>query len=207
MSDSKELGAVFFSGHDWANLDRLDALCKFKFLISDDFNVGQDAVPGNNARCGYFCSFLRGPALDWAAAIAVSSPDTLNSYPGFVEACRQHFGVSSETLQIQRRGELNGLKWGTDPTIFFAEFDRLTHLLGITADEAKITHVEARLPKEVKQLLAEQALIFNNYSTMRTRLITMYALGALGGKHGKVLTVCSNCGKKGHQTSDCRSKN
>jgi len=196
---------VYFYGHNWEDLDRLVALSYFHFSANNEYDVvAEDGTPlnaGEVARSGYLASFFRGPALDWVAANR-TVPGTMAPFTAFVIAVKQHFGVSDETTQIVRRGELDRLKWGNDVSVFFAEFDRLTSLLGITAAEAKITHVLARVPPHVNKLLAEQALVFNDYGTMRARLITMWALGAFGAPKSTV--TCSKCGKKGHATSDCR---
>lgn len=192
---------IYFYGHDGQNLDRLVALANFKFLIGDDFDLPNNG--DETLRSGYLASDFRGAALDWAVAVSATTPQVLRNFNGFVTACKQHFGISNETVQIMRRGELEALRWGADVAVFFAEFDRLTFALGITSDESKITSVLAKLPHTVSKLLAEQALVFNNYHTMRQRIITMWALGAFGKSTDAA--ACSACGKRGHQASNCRS--
>lgn len=192
---------VFFYGHDGQNLDRLVALAKFKFLAEEAYFVaaGQDAT----VQSGYLITKFRGAALDWAVAVSNTTPQSLANFTGFVTACKEHFGISDETVQIMRRGELDSLRWGSDVAVFFAEFDRLTFGLGITSDEAKITMVTSKLPGHISKLLAEQALNFNSYTTMRQRIITMWALGAFGKPTDAA--TCSVCGKRGHNASNCRS--
>ena len=204
---------IYFYGHDGQNLDRLVALAQFKFLAEDAYYVAPPtaatatapASAGGDAtiQSGYLITRFRGAALDWAVAVSQSNPRTLINFRGFVTACKEHFGISDETVQIMRRGELDSLRWGHDVAVFFAEFDRLTFGLGINSDEAKITMVSSKLPAHVNKLLAEQALVFNSYSTMRQRIITMWALGAFGKSTDAA--TCSMCGKRGHNASNCRS--
>lgn len=192
---------IYFYGHDGQNLDRLVALAKFKFLAEEAYFVaaGQDAT----VQSGHLITKFRGAALDWAVAVSNTTPQSMSNFDGFVTACKEHFGISSETVQIMRRGELDSLRWGHDVAVFFAEFDRLTFGLSITSDEAKITMVLSKLPANINKLLAEQALVFNSYSTMRQRIITMWALGAFGKSTDAA--TCSVCGKRGHNASNCRS--
>ncbi|KAL7920403.1 hypothetical protein ACQKWADRAFT_298434 [Trichoderma austrokoningii] len=99
---------VHFYGHDGQNLDRLVALAKFKFLVGEDYAV---AVGGDATRqSGYLASFIRG---DWAVAVTTTIPATLSNFDGFVSACKEHFGITDETVQIMRRGELESPGFGT----------------------------------------------------------------------------------------------
>lgn len=207
---AEEKNKIFFYGSNWDDLDRLVALSRFHFIAHEEFNILEEdgTTPraiGDRARAGYLAGSFRGPALDWVVSVSNAAPDTLASFTGFVVAVKQHFGIDDETTQILRRGELERLTWSSDVSVFFAEFDRITFSLGILSDEAKIAHVIAKCPPHIKKLLAEQALNFNNYFTMRARLTTMWALGAFG----QVKPTCSKCGKKGHSAADCRgsSKN
>jgi hypothetical protein len=135
------------------------------------------------------------------------------NYDTFVMEVRNAFGISDQGLEAQRRGELEALKWQTDLPVFFAEFDRLTQLLNLAGNQTKIALVRSKLPLHVQKLLAEQALNFHDYGTMRERLLTMWSLDpgkaitGTGSGAGKKRPRCGRCGKKGHTAADCRAKN
>ena len=200
---------ILFFGHNWQDMGRLEALAQFEFLQDGDYSTdGPDGtrVPNHYARVGYLAARFRGPALDWAAKVIASQPGLLNNYPAFVTGVKQHFGIDDETIQIQNREELDKLVWGRDVSVFFAELDRICFSLSVSTNEAKINLVLSKLPARVKQLLAEQALTFNNYDTMRSRLTTMWMLGAFGQGGALSHLKCSKCGKKNHTAANCRSE-
>jgi hypothetical protein len=197
---------LLFYGHNWHDLDRLVTLAKFYFTSDEVYNLDDNGLC--QARAGYLVQSFRGPALDWASSQA---PAATFHFDNFVTACKAHFGVVAETTTILLRGELERLKYGSDVTAFFAEFDRLTLGLGINAGETKVVMVRERLPNKIKTLLAEQALVFHDYDTMRQRLITMWALDPNRHQTGDFQPAparqkCSACGKKGHTAPNCRSK-
>jgi hypothetical protein len=152
--------------------------------------------------------------LDWVGQASQVSANFFDKYDAFIIDVRNAFGISDAGLEAQRRGELESLKWNSDLPVFFAEFDRLTQLLNLTGHEVKIALVRTKLPQHVQKLLAEQALNFANYETMRERLLVMWSLDpgrSIGGAGtsgtGKKRPRCGRCGKKGHTAPDCRSKN
>lgn len=204
-STSKD--SILFYGHNWHDLERLVTLARFHFTTDDVYTPNDAGL--NAARAGYLTQCFRGAALDWAAS---ATPAQVNSFDVFVISCKAHFGVVEETTTILQRSELENLKYGNDVPSFFAEFDRLTSALGIANDETRIVHVRERLPVRIKTLLAEQALTFYDYSTMRTRLITMWALDphrqnpTSDFPNAPARPKCGNCGKKGHTAPNCRSK-
>lgn len=209
MASSDASSSVTFDGSNWEDLTRLVTLARLDFLVSpDDYD-------GEPARCAHLCSKFRGAALDWVGSVHSANPAVFDNYDQFVEAARNQFGISDQGLSAQRRGQLEGLKWQHDLPIFFAEFDRLTHLLGLDGDAVKIALVRSKLPQHVQKLLAEQALDFANYDTMRERLLTMWSLDpsrriaeSSGSSTGtKKKPRCGRCGRKGHTASDCRAKN
>lgn len=122
---------------------------------------------------------------------------------------REAFGVADNNITALLRRDLDQLQWSPNVPTFFAEFDRLTLGLGIQAHETKVAMVEAKLPSPIKKLLAEQALSFSNYDTMRERLNCMWALDPTRGKTTITNPTrkprCGNCGRKGHNSFDCRS--
>lgn len=208
MVSQPDSDAPTFDGSNWEDLTRLVTLANLAFFQDDDY----DEAP--RKQCAFLATHFRGPALDWVGSITASTPATLNSFEGFVEAARNQFGISDTGLSAQRRGQLEALKWHSDLPVFFAEFDRLTHLLGLTGDAVRIALVRNKLPTAVQKLLAEQALDFANYDTMRERLLTMWNLDpgrrtseAVVPLTNKKRPRCGKCGKKGHTATDCRSKN
>ena len=209
MASSDASSSVTFDGSNWEDLTRLVTLARLTFLVSPD------EYDGEPARCAYLAQFFRGAALDWVGSVQASTPAVFSDYDGFVEAARNQFGVSDQGLSAQRRGQLEGLKWQHDLPVFFAEFDRLTHLLGLQGDAVKIALVRSKLPQHVQKLLAEQALDFANYDTMRERLLTMWSLDPSrrianpgdSSRPSQKKPRCGRCGRKGHTASDCRAKN
>jgi len=205
----------YFDGSNWQDLQRLVTASRMKFLQTSALDP--DPYEEDSAKCAYLISFLKGPALDWAGAQYDANAQVVNQFSVFVQNLRNTFGVSDEGLAAQRRGQLEGLKWQSDLPVFFAEFDRLTQLLQINDDAAKIAMVRNKLPLQVQKLLAEQALNFAHYGTMRERLITMWALDphrqsavastASPASGSKKRPRCGKCGRKGHTASDCRKGN
>lgn len=204
-----EQNTLLFHGNNWEDLDRIVALAKFEFLQNDDYD-------DNDVRkCAYLSQRLAGPALDWVTNTYTSSAASFEEFDGFIVALKQAFGVEANSIQAIRRRGLDDLRWGVNVPVFFAEFDRLTFQLNITDHGTKIMMVQTKLPVSVKTLLAQQALDFANYETMRERLITMWALAptntsGVGGPSSVTKKPrCGSCGKKGHSAPDCRggSKN
>lgn len=197
-----DLGDLKFNGSNWQDLNRIVALAKFQFRQDEDYD-------GNDQRkCAYLASRYDGPALDWVATL----PDTaMSNYEAFVNATREAFGIADNNITALLRRDLDNLQWSRDVPVFFSEFDRLTLALGITSHETRVTMVEAKLPMAMKVRLAEQALSFANYDTMRERFNCMWAMDPSRGKATGTTKKpkCTSCGKKGHQASECRgpSKN
>lgn len=204
-----DVSSISYNGSNWEDLDRLIALARFKFLQDDEYD---DNDP---RKCAYLASQFSGPALDWVSSTYAASPASFEDFAGFIIAVKNAFGVEATGLTALRRSKLDDLHWGRDVPVFFAEFDRLTLQLGITDHGTKIVMVQAKLPTPLKSKLAEQALNFENYETMRERLISMWALdpyrhaGPSGSNAPAKKPRCGSCGKKGHTAADCRrgSKN
>lgn len=197
-----------FNGSNWEDLDRIIALSRFQFFQSSEYD------DDDLRKCAYLATQFEGPALDWAVNTHSTSAATFQDFDGFVVACKQAFGVEDTGITALRRQALDDLKWSRDVPVFFSEFDRLTLQLNITDHGTKIVMVRAKLPTTILKLLAEQALDFANYETMRERLITMWALDPTPGGRGPSSAApkkprCGSCGKKGHTASNCRggSKN
>jgi hypothetical protein len=190
-----------FNGSNWQVLNQIEALARFHFLQDDDYD-DSDA-----RKCAYLACRFDGPALDWVASLPETS---MASYPAFLDATRQAFGVADNNITALLRRDLDSLQWNKDVPVFFAEFDRLTLSLGITSHETRVAMVESKLPMMMKVRLAEQCLSFSNYDTMRERFNGMWAMDPSRGKAtGSTKKArCASCGKKGHQASECRgSKN
>lgn len=208
MVTSVEHDDVSFDGSNWQDLTRLVTIARLTFLQDEDY----DDAP--RKQCAFLAQSFRGAALDWVGSYQAAVPTAFNNFDGFVEAARNQFGISDQGLSAQRRGQLEALTWRPDLPVFFAEFDRLTHLLDLNGDAVKIALVRSKLPTHVAKLLAEQALDFANYSTMRERLLTMWSLdpsrrvaqsGPSSEGTNKKRPRCGRCGKKGHTATDCRA--
>ena len=193
-----------FNGSNWQELNRIVSLAKFAFLQDSDYD---DDHP---RQCAYLASQYTGPALDWVATAHTNNTAIFAHFDGFVTATREAFGIADNNITALLRRDLDALKWNSNVPVFFSEFDRLTLGLGITGHETRIAMVEGKLPMSMKMRLAEQALSFANYDTMRERFNCMWALDPSRG--GEVTQAkkprCGSCGKKGHKASECRgSKN
>jgi hypothetical protein len=204
MVSTPEDDTVTFNGSNWQELNRLVALARFAFLQDSDYD------DNDSKKCAYLCGKYSGAALDWVASSYHTNPAIFNDFGNFIEATRQAFGIADNNITALLRRELDQLSWQTDTPVFFAEFDRLTVALGITSHETRVAMVEAKLPLSMKTLLASQALSFANYDTMRERFNCMWAMDPSRSKkvtHPGKKPRCGSCGKKGHTSTDCRSKN
>lgn len=189
-----------FNGSDWQMLNRVVALARFQFTLDDEFD-------NNEARkCAYVAQHFTGPALDWVSTLP-NQAAVFTHFDGFVEATRQAFGIADNNITALLRRDLDQLSWQSDVPIFFAEFDRLTFALGITSHETRVAMVEQKLPLAMKLRLAEQALHFANYDTMRERFNCMWAMDPTRGQatQSRKKPRCGNCGRQGHPASVCRS--
>jgi hypothetical protein len=204
MAPALDAETTKFNGSNWQELNRLVAQARFHFLQDDDF----DDNP--NRRCAYLAARFDGPALDWVASRTNNNLALFADFNAFITETRQAFGIADNNIDALLRRELDQLTWHADAPVFFAEFDRITLALGITSHETRVAMVEAKLPPHLKVLLAQQALSFSNYETMRERFNCMWALDPTRGKNvtsKKAKPRCGSCGKKGHQATDCKSKN
>lgn len=199
-----ELTADRFNGSNWHVLNRVVALCKFRFLESDD-------TPDESQKCALLARHYEGAALDWVASAHSTNNKLFLTFTAFVNSTREAFGIADNNITALLRRELDQLEWQSDVPVFFSEFDRLTLALAITSHETRVALVEQKLPLRLKVLLAEQSLSFSNYDTMRERFNGMWAMDPTRGKkvtQGSRKPRCGTCGKKGHVASDCRgSKN
>lgn len=203
MVQTDDSGQDKFNGSNWHVLNRLVALAKFQFIQDDDYSPSHQ-----RNRCAYLAQRFDGPALDWVASAHAANANIFTDFDGFLTATREAFGIADNNIIALLRRDLDQLQWQTDVPVFFAEFDRLTFALNIKSHETRIAMIEQKLPLRLKCLLAEQALSFSNYETMRERFNGMWAMDPTRGKQvtqGKKKTKCSSCGKKGHVASDCRS--
>lgn len=192
-----------FDGSNWPELNRAIATAKFLFVQDDDYDNNQPR------RCAYLAATFKGPALDWVASHHNGDPAAWGTFDQFVTNVREAFGVHDNNITALVRRELDQLTWHVDVPVFFAEFDRLTRALNITSHETRVALVEQKLPPHMKMKLAEQALSFANYETMRERFNLMWAMDPTRQKQvtqGKAKKPrCGSCGKKGHKSSECRS--
>jgi hypothetical protein len=193
---------VKFDGSNWQILGRVVTLSRFQFAQSDDYDDDE------SRRCKYLCLQFSGPALDWAGTALSTNPRWFDNFDNFVVRVREAFGVADNNIIALLRRDLDQLRWTTDVPTFFAEFDRITIGLGITNHETRVAMVEAKLPLAMKVKLAEQALSFSNYETMRERFNCMWAMDPSRGlaTNSKAKPRCGNCKKKGHTAAECRAK-
>lgn len=202
MVSVSEADEPLFNGSNWQDLNRIIALANFQFLQDADY---QDSQP---MKCAYVAQRFTGAALDWVASAHQTRPGIFESYTQFVLEVRQAFGIADNNITALLRRDLDQLHWNPEVPSFFAEFDRLTLALSITSHETKVALVEQKLPAHMKKLLAEQALSFSNYDTMRERLNCMWALDPTRGKtvtNKPSRPRCGRCGKRGHTATGCRS--
>lgn len=200
MVSSPDKDEPKFNGSNWQVLNRVVALARFQFLQDNDYDDDEQR------KCAYLAACYEGPALDWATSVHATNLAVFQHFNGFVTATREAFGIADNNITALLRRDLDQLRWTADVPVFFAEFDRLTLGLGITSHETRVAMVESKLPQAMKVRLAEQALSFANYDTMRERFNCMWALdpsrGVATGTTKK--PRCGSCGKKGHTASECR---
>lgn len=195
---------IRFNGSNWQDLTRLVTLCKLYFLQDSEY------TDDHNARCALLAACFEGPALDWVVEKTGTNYAIFSTFEAFVTSTREAFGVADNNITAYVRRELDQLQWNDNVPVFFSEFDRLTSALNITSHETRVAMVMQKLPLRMKQLLAQQALSFANYDTMRERFNCMWAMDPTSGKTvtlGKQKPRCGSCGKKGHVASNCRTKN
>lgn len=202
--------ALSFDGSNWEDLNRLVMQSTLARLLESEVNTDAE-------QSAWLSRHFVGPPLDWVASEYANDNAlfTGRTFQNYVAAVRQHFGISDDGLRARRRGQLEGLSWNSaDLPTFFAEFDRLVAANQVAGDEAKITLLRSKIPTHVQKLLAEQALDFANYDTMRERLLTMWALDpnrntavrhSGGGSSSRHRPKCGRCGKKGHKASECHA--
>lgn len=200
MVSTPEADDAKFNGSNWQVLNQVVALSRFQFMQDSDYD------DDDRRRCAHLASRFTGPALDWVATIVARSPAVMNDFDGFVTATREAFGIADNNITALLRRDLDQLAWSPDVPVFFSEFDRITHALGITDHPTRVAMVEAKLPQAMKVRLAEQALSFANYDTMRERFNCMWAMDPSKGRATSSTKKprCGSCGKKGHTASDCR---
>jgi len=171
-----------FDGSNWEDLLRLVTMTNMDALRNPNDYVDGNDLPIEHPKIGFLVKQFDGPALDWVGKEYASNQALFRGpFMAFVEACRDHFGVSDDILLAHRRSQMDALHWKSDLPVFFAEFDRLTQALNIQGHENRINLLRTKLPTTVLKLVAEQALNFQNYDTMRERLLTMWALDP--GRH------------------------
>lgn len=202
MSPTEGSDQVYFDGSNWENFARLATQATLARIVESDVTDDRD-------QSAWFAQRCRGPALDWVGNRLAANHDLFDNYDNFLDEFRNAFGLSDDGLRARRRGDLDALKWQSNLPVFFAEFDRLCSLLSINGDATRIAMVRTKLPIKVQSLLAEQALDFANYDTMRERLLTMWALDpgrktAVTSSSQPKKPRCGRCGKKGHSAADCR---
>jgi hypothetical protein len=168
---------ILFDGSNWEDLLRLITLTHLDHMRNPSDYQNDDGNIVHSAKIAQLTKHFTGSALDWVGKEYASNPALFQgTFDGFVTTFRNAFGISDIQLDAFRRTQLDDLKWEKELPVFFAEFDRLTQALTITGDSTKITLLREKLPHKVKTLIAEQALDFHNYETMRERLLTMWAL-------------------------------
>ena len=205
-TESNDAQAIYFDGSNWEALSRLSVQATMEFLLDPEKFDGEDG-----AKCAFLVKGFRGPALDWVGARLAVNATLFQNYDQFLGHVRNAFGVSDDGLRAHRRGQLEALQWQADLPVFFADFDRLVTSLDMGGDATRIALLRNKLPVSVQKLLAEQALDFRNYDTMRERLLTMWALDphkhttVTPGSSNRKRAKCGRCGKKGHTAPDCRA--
>lgn len=202
-----------FDGSNWQDLTRLVTHTRFEILKDSARDDDEQLYRTEPSKCAKLAQSFTGPALDWVGQSFETNNSLFNNYNTFIIQVRNAFGISDDGLQAQRRGELDALSWNPELPVFFAEFDRLTTQLRLSGHETRIALLKTKLPVHVQTKLAEQALNFNNYETMRERLLTMWSLDpgkskpiTQGAKSANKRQRCGRCGRRGHNASDCKAK-
>lgn len=205
---------INFNGSNWHDLTRLVIATKLEFIQDAALDDDSQRYATQQSKCAKLASSFTGPALDWVGHTYETNNALFTDYNNFILTIRNAFGISDDGLQAQRRGELDVLSWNIDLPVFFAEFDRLTTQLQLNGHETRIALLKTKLPLHMQNKLAEQALNFNNYETMRERLLAMWSLDPGRTKPITQATAtekrkrprCGRCGRRGHSAADCKAK-
>lgn len=194
-----------FDGSSWDKFLELAGYIEFAALF-DPEKFDTDVK-----KCAFAAAHFTGPALAWVMSKDpfVEGSTFLANWSNFQQSVQLGCcGIADqEQLRVVRQKQLDDLKVLNDdwPT-FFADFERLTLLIGIKSDISLLTVLRQKLPRYYQDALAVNGINHVTYNALRK-----YLLNVSGLRPGKDTThvkpKCEKCGKKGHTASTCRSKN
>jgi len=197
-----ESDKMVFDGNP-VDLDRFLAHCSVILLteMADTANSGE--------KCAVIAKRLRGPALDWLASNLASDVGLLGDLDKFKAKLKAAFGVTGAQETIRIRGELEALRMQGDTLMFFTEFEGYLQTLGIHSDLSRLQILLPKLSPPLRQALHQSGQAINTYAQMRNFCVNIYVMTPAGRDPDKQRrkAKCGTCGKKGHTSGQCHSKN
>jgi hypothetical protein len=179
-------------------------------MVALQFALHAGAFTQETTKTAYLVSHFRGAALDWGTRLVIKNDNRLQSYDKFTTSLKDHFGYDYAQLTSLHRTQLTKLTQTGDLMEFLTEFDNLSERVGLRADPTKITLVLPKLKKEYYDAIADGGDTIENYSTLRLRLLNIYAMktGQPPSDEAKrKKSRCGKCGKRGHSATQCKSTN
>jgi hypothetical protein len=161
-------------------------------------------------KVAYAAAHFTGSALQWlldqGPFMAGSTFfDSWQNFQGLVQS--SCCGITdSDILKIQRSKKLDQLKIGNDLPLFFAEFERLTRLLGLEGNNARLAVLRSKFPKYYQEALATNGIAHDTYQSIKDYLLNVWTMRSIRDETPKPPRVkCEKCGKKGHTATKCRT--
>lgn len=195
---------IVFDGSNWEDLERL--VTRAKLAASLNLDLGDEKREQHIA--ALIAYSFGGAALDWytANANAGTSAKDVSSPAKLVNQVQAHFGWDDRLQAEHRRQELADLRWdASDLPTFYADFTRLTKLLGIVGDSSRMMLLREKAPPTVWHDAAGWGIINQTYDSFRERTLCGAMIRGITSKPRKQRVKCGNCGKRGHSADKCRN--
>jgi hypothetical protein len=200
LTDVKGTPAISFNGVDYDDFLQLVGHTEIVAIFEPTkFDSDQKKV-------AYAASHFTGSALQWLLDQGpfVTGTTFFASWSNFQQLVQTSCcGITdSDVLHIQRATKLDDLKLGKDLPLFFAEFERLTRLLGTTSSQTRMAMIRAKLPRYYQDALAANGIAHGSYQSLKTYLLNVWSMRPPANQNPPK-PKCGKCGKKGHKTESC----
>jgi len=207
MSSSTSQSQVMFNGNP-SDLDQ------FLTIIRLEIQADTDDDMHDGHRAARLASRLTGPALDWFIASSLIQPNLNSSYDVLSQSLRDNFGLSSAQYQAGVRLQLANVRQGSmDLLEFLSLLSTLATVSGLGQDPTLLAIAPGKLAPKYQTAIAMSGTIFSSWDRMRTFLINVYAQDPpsapqlMEPRSKTRKPKCGKCGKRGHTTDVCRTKN
>ena len=167
--------------------------------------VNRGAFITDGLKNAYMVTCFEGAALDWWVSLYTEEPTVLDVQPhaAFVERLKQRFGFGQKPAELIAETQLARLKQSGDFMEFLAKFEGLCDETNL-GDDLRRMLLQEKITGRLKQALSDSGDPLSRYSKLRDFLITVYAR-QLGSNQPAHRVKCGNCGKRGHNATQCRS--